>query len=209
MTNRTDELVKGGARPRTGNQYPFVTWPDTYVFIEGKVERIWEGKYGEVAELLVSGVSKDLKAALGVETERVETGIDVGEVVNLGLGYATLDGVITEKDIGSELHVSFAGWSESKSGQRFRQFAVLEVPSKDGRGEPDQVVTKAQAKQLYLHAQATYGDDAAGELRSAIALVEKIKPEDVKFANVMQSELPKIYEHLKNSALVQDEPLPF
>ena len=205
MTNRTDELVKGGARPRTGNQYPFVTWPETYVFIEGKVERIWEGKFGEVAELLVSRVSKDLRAALGVESERVETGIDTGEVVNVGLGYATLDGVITEKDIGSELHISFAGWSESKAGQRFRQFTVIPIPSADGRGEPDRVVTKAEAKKLYLHAQAKYGDDAPGELRSAIALVEGIKPEDVKFANVTLSELPKIYEHLKE----QGDDLPF
>lgn len=217
MANRTDELRNRGARDRTGEQYPFISWPGSkndpmgeysYAFLEGRVERLWTGTYGLVATLTVTGVSAGLRGVIGSGDDRQETDIAVGETVNVGLKLAALAGTISEKDVGTEFHIAFSGWGESKGGDRFRQFAVLEVPSEDGRGQTDRVVTYAEAKDLLAYAAAICGDDAAGELRKAIALVQKIEPENVTFAKVAVGEVEKIKTHLKSKPTMGDD-LPF
>ena len=47
--------------------------------------------------------------------------------INVGLNYASLQDTITRDDVGSDFHIAFDGWGETKKGDRFRMFAVLEL----------------------------------------------------------------------------------
>jgi hypothetical protein len=127
--SRTDELRRGGARERSGGGGdPFVKFGDEYSWVEGTVSGFWTGKYGDVATLTVGAASTGLEA-VGKDEEGNEfrTRVEPGMLANVGLNNAALEGRVSENDKGKTLHFAFEGWGETRSGQRFRQFAVLEL----------------------------------------------------------------------------------
>lgn len=132
--SRTDELMQGGARSRTGRGggAPFVKWGDDPAWVEGKVLDIWEGKYGMAARVYVADCSDNLEAGGKDEMGPVEKETEV----NIGLNYAALEDSVTEEDRGAGLHFAFTGWGKTKDGTRFREFAVLEVPELGIGGPP-------------------------------------------------------------------------
>lgn len=138
--SRTDQLRRGGARERGGGGggAPFVKWPDRYSWVEGRVVTTWEGKYGLSATVEVTVVSDGLQAKGKTEDgEPFIRPITPGVEVNVGLNYATLEGTIKPDDEGKYFHVAFEGWGETKNGDRYRVFAVLEVDAPDAeRAEP-------------------------------------------------------------------------
>lgn len=126
--SRTDDLRNRGATDRTGGGGAFVRWPkdDRHVWIEGEVRELWESEYGPAVSLRVSAV--DGVVAGGGEGSPARD-IIPGEEVNVGLNYASLKDAVRPEDVGTKLHFAFEGWGETKSGDNFRRFAVLEVPS--------------------------------------------------------------------------------
>jgi hypothetical protein len=129
--SRTEELRRGGATERGGGGggAPFVRWPDSYAFIEGRVINVWTGKYGDTATLHVTGASPGLQAGGKTEDgEKYARKVTPGTEVNVGLNYASLQGTISAADQGAHFHIAFEGWGETKKGDRFRMFAVLETP---------------------------------------------------------------------------------
>lgn len=144
--SRTEELRRGGARERggAGGGAPFVKWPDRYAFIEGEVIDHWTGKYGDAVTIAVRNVSNGLEAKGKTEDGQVfQRQITAGTEVNVGLNYAALEGTIREEDRGRQFHIAFEGWGESKNGDRFRIFAVLEVPEIATDKEPASVYSDA------------------------------------------------------------------
>lgn len=128
--SRTDDLRRGGARERGGGGgAPFVKFGDSYAWVEGHVTGFWTGKYGEVATLTVTNASAGLEAVGKDEDgEKYRVAVETGMEANVGLNNAALEGRILESDRGKHFHVAFEGWGETKDGQNFRQFAVLEIP---------------------------------------------------------------------------------
>ena len=137
--SRTDELRSGGAKERGGGGgLPFVKFGDEYSWVEGKITDIWTGKYGDVAVFTITAASGALQA-VGKDEDGKEYRVKVEEgiEVNLGLNHAALDGRIVAEDQGKTMHVAFEGWGETKAGQRFRQFAVLELELELNQPQPD------------------------------------------------------------------------
>lgn len=144
--SRTDDLRQGGARERggSGGGAPFVKWPDTYAWVEGDVVDVWEGKYGLSATLNVTNASAPAPDAKGrtEDGEQYVRPITPGAEINVGLNYSTLEGTITKDDVGKHFHVAFEGWGEAKSGDRYRVFAVLEVPHEGEGATPGENVDR-------------------------------------------------------------------
>ena len=124
---RTDELLRDGAK-QLGSQaaVPFVRWPDVCAYLEGRVLEIWEGSFGPVCHLKVSEC-ENLVGISGKGADQVEHELQPGMEVNLGLSYAGLK-TIAEEQVGKILHVAFEDWGETRDGNRFRLFQVLEMP---------------------------------------------------------------------------------
>ncbi len=124
---RTDELLRDGAK-QLGSQaaVPFVRWPDAYAYLEGRVLEIWEGSFGPVCRLRLCEC-ENLVGISGKGAEKVEHELQPGMEVNLGLSYAGLK-TIDEKRVGKILHVAFEHWGETRDGNPFRSFRVLELP---------------------------------------------------------------------------------
>ena len=127
---RTDALIQDGAK-QLGSQaaVPFVRWQDAYAYLEGLVLEIWEGTYGPVCRLRLSEC-ENLLGISGKGADRVEHRLEPGMEVNLGLTYAGLK-TIDEERIGKMLHVAFEHWGETRDGNPFRSFRVLELPDDD------------------------------------------------------------------------------
>lgn len=134
--SRTNELRRGGAQERGGGGgggAPFVAWHDCYAWVEGEVVNVWSGKYGDTATMAVTAVSDGLEAKGKTEDgQPLQRPVTAGTEVNVGLNYATLKETIRAEDKGRRFHVAFEGWGESKNGDRYRIFAVLEL---SGNGE--------------------------------------------------------------------------
>jgi len=125
MTTRTEELEQGGARRiGGGGSSPFIKWGDSYGFVEGSLEEIWEGKHGDVATIEVAAADGELYGQEGQGQPPVD--VVPGMRVNVGLNYAALNGV-TDDLVGSVVHVAFVQWAETKEGQQYREFRVYEV----------------------------------------------------------------------------------
>ena len=128
-TNRTDELRRRGAeRLGTGGSAPFVMWPenDVTTYVEGRVEEVWEGRFGNVARIAVHRASEGATAVTGSGEARAEAPIEPGSMINVGLNYACLSNVGADHE-GKVLHIAYYGWSETEAGQRFRMFEVFEL----------------------------------------------------------------------------------
>lgn len=132
--SRTDDLRNQGARDRTGGGGPFVKWPKDarHVWVEGTVTDLWEGEYGLAATIRVGDVN-GVEAGGGDGPTRP---VEIGDEVNVGLNYASLKDSVQESDIGGEFHFAFEGWGETRGGDKFRRFAVLEI-SPPPRREPE------------------------------------------------------------------------
>ena len=125
--SRTEELRnRSDAVPLSnGDSAPFVRWPEEgYTYVEGLLEKLWEGTWGPVARILVHEASENAEGVIGSGDEEIRTVIEAGNEVNLGLNYAALKG-ISESDIGKVVHVAFTGWGEVREGNSFRHFTVI------------------------------------------------------------------------------------
>lgn len=132
--SRTDEVRNSGARPiGGGDNAPFIKWGNSYVWVEGVIESFWEGDFGKVARLRVTNAHPELEGQKSKDEPR--EGIGPGMTANLGLSYAALNG-IEEHLRGATVHVAFTGWGETKGGQRFREFTVLELEPAPARQAP-------------------------------------------------------------------------
>lgn len=124
--SRTDDLRDKGARSVTGGgaDSPFVRWPDSYAWVEGRVLSFWSGKYGKVMTLRLTSASKNLRAGDADDPEPVSS----DQVINVGLSSTALQDVPEEVSTGAVVHVAFEGWETSeKSGNDYRVFEVLEL----------------------------------------------------------------------------------
>ena len=129
--SRTDELREAGASDRTGGGgggHPFVKWPKDkeYAFVEGRLTKIWTGKYGDTAVIDIAQHSDGL-AVKGRDEEgnEITTSPTAGDTVNVGLNSASLKDTLSQDDVGSDVHIAFEGWEESKGGNTYRLFTVL------------------------------------------------------------------------------------
>ena len=140
--SRTDELRQGGAQDRTGGGgggAPFVKWGNDYAWIEGKLEKIWQTKFGDTALLTVSSASSRLPTKGKTEDGTIiEDYATEGKSANVGLNSSALEGRLTSQDEGENVHIAFEGWQEPKNigGNRYRLFTVLVL---SGRPGPDSV----------------------------------------------------------------------
>lgn len=135
--SRTDDLRAGGnVSDRTGGGgggAPFVKWPkDTdYAWVEGRLTKIWTGKYGATALLTVSAASKGLSTkGKNEEGQEVMGHATPGDEVNVGLNSSALEGTLSQDDVGQSVHVAFEGWEESKGGNQYRLFTVFVMPER-------------------------------------------------------------------------------
>ena len=138
--SRTGDLRQGGGRERGGSGGgPFVRWGDSYAWFEGLVSGTFKTKYGLAASMKVTAVSDHGLIAQGKnEDGAIYTDtVDAGDEVSLGLNSATLDGKITENDVGKTFHVAFEGWEEPKGGNRYRAFTVIELTERGSEPEPE------------------------------------------------------------------------
>lgn len=142
--SKTDELREGGARKvGGGGDAPFVKWGNSYAYVEGVLQAIWEGDYGENAKVHVTDCSDNLEASMGKDDE--PSGVLEGDTVNVSLNYSALDG-ITPGLKGKVVHVAFEGWQKSKRGQEYRVFTVFDLGApEDGESEPDPEPSARQA----------------------------------------------------------------
>lgn len=138
MSRRTEQWRERGARSLSGGggiSAPFVKWGDDYAWAEGRVVSVWPGKYGDVATLELTAVSRNLVTLEGAGEDRRRVQVGPGDRLNVGLNYTALEGVGREQE-GRLVHVAFVGWEESRSGDRYRRFEVLEAPE-DAEPGPD------------------------------------------------------------------------
>ena len=136
--SRTEELRnRSDAVPLSnGDSAPFVRWPEEgYTYVEGRLQKLWEGTWGPVARILVDEASENAEGGMGSGDEEIRTVIEAGNEVNLGLNYAPLEG-ISELDIGKVVHVAFTGWGEAREGNRFRRFEVFRIDKPGGDVAP-------------------------------------------------------------------------
>ncbi len=135
--SRTDDLKRQGARSigrGAGGSAPFVKFGDEYCFVEGIILDFWTGEYGRVAKMRVTAKSKNLMGSMGADEPQEP--IEEGATVNVGLNYAALEEV-TDSFLGSTVHIAFIEWGETKKGQRFRAFDVLEVEAAPWQSHDD------------------------------------------------------------------------
>ena len=132
--SRTDSLRQGGGSERAGSGgsggAPFVKWGDDYSWLEGEITGSFKTKYGLAATMKVQAVSERGIDTQGTDEDgnRFQGRVKTGEEVNVGMGSATLEGKITEDDVGEVFHVAFEGWENPKSGgNRYRIFTVIEL----------------------------------------------------------------------------------
>jgi hypothetical protein len=143
--SRTEQWKERGARSLSGGggiSAPFVKWPKdgSYAWLEGRVVSVWDGKYGEVATVKLTAVSPNLGAVEGAGEERRRVQVGTGDTLHVGLNYSALEGIGPDQE-GHLVHLAFTGWAESKGGDRYRAFEVLEAPEDeaatgDRRPEP-------------------------------------------------------------------------
>ena len=114
---------------------PFVKWNDDYAWLEGEVTGTFKTKYGLAATIAVDRVSDNGLNTQGRDEDgnNYQGNVRGGEEVNLGLGSATLEGKITEEDVGKNFHIAFEGWEAPKGGNRYRCFAVVELTERPQR----------------------------------------------------------------------------
>ena len=129
---RTDELkASGTATDRTGGGgggAPFIKWPKDakYAWVEGRLRKIWTGKFGDSATLEVTAISNGLMAkGRDDDGEEVVSSPHASDTVNVGLNSSALQDTLSQEDVGTNVHIAFEGWEESKSGNRYRLFTVL------------------------------------------------------------------------------------
>ncbi len=135
--SRTDDLKQRGARSigrGAGGSAPFVKWGDEYTYVEGVILDMWKGEYGEVAKMRTTDVSENLVAQ--ISEDEGPAPVAVGDTVNVGLGYASLQEV-TSSFLGSTVHIAFIEWGETKGGKKFRAFDVLEVEAAPWQSHDD------------------------------------------------------------------------
>jgi hypothetical protein len=179
------------------------------------VARLWESEYGWVATLEVTGLS-NVRGSVGENEPPVE--IIIGDVANLGLGYAALRDAVNADHLGHTIHVAFTEWGKTKKGQKFRQFVVFDLGDAGGGppAEPPaeaqaECITKAQAAELWLAAQdIDWGDETpeAG-LRRIVGLVRQIEPDSVRFSEITVDELPIVQANLAVLPKKTEDTLPF
>lgn len=135
--SRTDDLRAGGSSERGGSVSgaPFVKWSDDYSWLEGEVMGTFKTKYGLAATFSVQRVSDNGLNTQGRDEDgnNLSGSVRSGEEVNVGMGSATLEGKITEVDVGKSFHVAFEGWEAPKGGNRYRCFAVVELTERPQR----------------------------------------------------------------------------
>lgn len=139
--SRTDDLRQRGARDRIGGGggAPFVDWPrQPPAWVEGRVLRLWETKYGIAVTIKVQARSNGLQyKGKDEDGNPVNGSVEPSQEVNVGLNYAALRDSVTETDIGVAMHFAFESWGESKaSGNHYRNFAVLELPDPASSDSP-------------------------------------------------------------------------
>ena len=139
--SRTDEARgRGKERGGSGGGAPFIKWPETYTWVEGKVVGSFETKYGLAVTLKVSAIHDSGLEAHGKDDDGKEytQPVSVGEQVNLGTQAATLRDKITKEDEGKSFHVAFEGWAQGMEN-KYRAFTVVELTERvmaDGEPEP-------------------------------------------------------------------------
>ena len=143
--SRTEDLARSGATSigGGGGGASFVKWDDEYAWVEGRVREIWESQYGKVALLEVTAASDTLRVTdKDDEGNKTSVGVVAGDDLNVSLNYAGLKG-INAGHITATIHIAFEGWGETKAGQRFRAFRVLEINAAD---EADTPITPSYEK---------------------------------------------------------------
>ena len=140
--SRTDDIRQRGGKERGGmvGGTPFVKWGDDYSWIEGRIEGTFNTKYGLAGTFKVSGIHEGGLTAQGKndEGEDYTQSVRSGDLVNVGLASAALQGKIEEGDVGKAFHIAFEGWEHPKGGNRYRVFAVIELterPEVQGRAD--------------------------------------------------------------------------
>ena len=117
--SRTDDLRQGGAQDRTGgggSGAPFVKWQDDYAWVEGKLDKIWAGKYGDSATITVSGATSGLVTKGKDEDGNVVMDyVRAGDVVNVGLNSSALEDRLSSDDVGENVHIAFEGCQEPQN----------------------------------------------------------------------------------------------
>lgn len=150
--SRTDDLRRDGAQERGGSGgsgSPFVKWADDYAWVEGRLDKIWVGKYGDSATITVTGATPEL-ATKGKDEDGnvVMAHVSAGDVVNVGLNSSALEDRLSEDDVGENVHIAFEGWQEPQGagGNRYRLFTVLVLDERAGvtagssDDQPDSVI---------------------------------------------------------------------
>lgn len=131
--SRTERWKERGGRSLGGGgrgiSAPFVKWPrdGSYAWLEGRVVAVWPGKYGEVATVELTALSRNLVAVEGAGEDRRRVQVGEGDMLNVGLNYSALEGIGPEQE-DRLIHLAFTGWAESKTGDQYRAFEVLEAP---------------------------------------------------------------------------------
>ena len=136
--SRTEDLARSGATSigGGGGGASFVKWDDEYAWVEGRVREIWESQYGKVALLEVAAASDTLRSMeTDDEGNKKLVVVPAGGEINVSLNYAGLKG-INAGHITATIHIAFEGWGETKAGQRFRAFRVLEMNAAEGGDAP-------------------------------------------------------------------------
>lgn len=164
IVSRTDDLRAGGASERGSgvSGAPFVKWSDDYTWLEGEVTGTFKTKYGLAATFNVHRVSDNGLTTQGRDEDgnNFQGSVRAGEDVNIGMGSATLEGKITEEDVGKVFHVAMEGWEAPKGGNRYRIFAVVELAPRSAEG--------LEQNQSHEEVGATTGDAGPGHPDSKI-----------------------------------------
>ena len=145
--SRTDDIRQQGGKERGGmaGGSPFVKWGDDYVWLEGRIDGTFNTKYGLAATMMISAVHDGglIAAGKNEEGEDYTATVNPGELVNVGLASAALQGKIEEGDVGKSFHIAFEGWEHPKGGNRYRVFAVIELteraPGRDDEAERPEI----------------------------------------------------------------------
>ena len=146
IVSRTDDLRQGGATDRTGGSgggAPFIKWPkdSDYAWVEGKLQKIWTGKFGDSATIEVTATSEGLVAkGRDEDGEEITSKPKSGDVVNVGLNSSSLQDTLSQDDVGEAVHIAFEGWQESKGGNSYRLFTVLVMAERKAASVEEETV---------------------------------------------------------------------
>ncbi|MFQ5888813.1 MAG: hypothetical protein ACE5JR_02035 [Gemmatimonadota bacterium] len=138
---RTEELLRQGVRTLSkGGKAPFVKWGDEPCWLEGRILGRWESQYGPVLRIEVMAASENLTATTGTGKEKVEYPVLPAVDVSLSLSYKALRDALANVGDGRLIHVAFEGWSETRGGNTFRNFIVLDLSEEPlSPGTPSEV----------------------------------------------------------------------